>query len=104
MGHWQRQQPRTKGWKLLQRGRTAFNVRKNLLIELLKNGGGELFLPESPELEILKKLSFKDVLEFRGAFYTRLKAVLDARVILVILSFSMIYVVLSFDVCNSIIL
>lgn len=87
MGHLWSQQPKTKGWKLLQGGRIAFNVRKNFPIELLKNGGGELFTTENTDLEIFKKSSFKDVLKFRGAFYNRWKAVLDAKVILVILKF-----------------
>lgn len=35
-------------------GRAAFNIRKNFLIELLKNGGSKFFTPERIELEIEK--------------------------------------------------
>ena len=37
--------------------------------------------PERTELDFEKKSSVKGILEFRGAFYTRLETVLDSEVI-----------------------
>lgn len=74
-----------QGLEIIQGDRAAFSIRKNSVMELLKNGGSAPFSPEYIEFEIEKKKkqnsSVKDVLEFRGDIYTRSEAIIDSEVI-----------------------
>lgn len=56
-----------QGLEIIQGDRAAFSIRKNSVMELLKNGGSAPFSPEYIEFEIEKKKK-KNQLICQGCF------------------------------------